>query len=159
MATNPYNQFALLQVTRGFSQYSAIRDASDINVQLSQGNALRLEFNALEKEREAQALVGKLISEGDRVVGTQRAAFANQGVDVSSGTARAVQQEAYLNTRLNVLDIQERARREALGFKIQARDVRLGSRLAEIGDRGRARSALGQGVSQGAAFYLAGQGA
>lgn len=58
------------------------------------------------------------------IIGTQRASFAAQGVDVGTGSAADVQADAAFLGELDALTEQTNAAREAWGFKVQATDLR-----------------------------------
>lgn len=64
------------------------------------------------------------------LIGTQRAGFAGQGVDVSFGSAVDVQADAAHLGELDAQALRSNAQREAWGFKVQAEDLRRGGGIA-----------------------------
>lgn len=66
-----------------------------------------------------------------RMVGSQRAGLAAQGVDISSGSALDIQADTAQMGELDALTIRANAAREAWGFKVQAVDLRQRGLIAE----------------------------
>jgi len=64
------------------------------------------------------------------IVGAQRAGYAGQGVDVGSGSAVEVQQDATYLGELDALQLRQNAMREAWGFKVSAYDARAQADIA-----------------------------
>ncbi len=64
------------------------------------------------------------------IVGQQKAGFAGQGVDVSSGSALDVQADATRLGELDALQIRHNAMREAWGYNVQAYDLRQRAQIA-----------------------------
>ncbi len=119
--------------------------------QIKAGNAAKAigEFNARVAEAQAaDALVrGKEDEErfrqGVRVLlGSQRAAFAGQNVDVGSGSAVDVAADTAFLAELDALTIRNNAAREAWGFRVQAENARLGGSAAQMASRFGAASTI-----------------
>ncbi len=90
------------------------------------------ELNARGYERQAGEIIdignteaGKVATEGSQIIGAQRAGGAASNVDVSSGSAAAVQSQTRQNVKLDVMTVQNNAWRQAWGFKEQARQERI----------------------------------
>jgi hypothetical protein len=66
----------------------------------------------------------KLRGEVRRMVGTARAAYAGQGVDVNVGTAADVQTDIQVMGELDALTLRNNAAREAWGYKVEAYNYR-----------------------------------
>lgn len=59
-----------------------------------------------------------------QAIGTQRTAFAGNGIDVNSGSAAQLQDETAMLGELDALTIQNNAAREAFGYRVQsAQDI------------------------------------
>lgn len=64
------------------------------------------------------------------LIGSQKAGFAGQGVDVNSGSALDVQADAAFLGELDALTIRTNAARDAQGFRDQAQNSRMGGTAA-----------------------------
>lgn len=85
-----------------------------------------------------------------QMIGQQRAGYASQGVDVSSGTALSVQQDTGDIGAEDVMTIRNNAWREAWGFKAEAINSSSKGRMARIGSRFRSGNTLITGGLQAA---------
>lgn len=90
----------------------------------------------------------------DVLIGSQRAGFAGQNVDVGVGSAADVQADAAFLGELDAETIRRNARREAFGYRVQAENARLGGQQAQTESRfGAANTILGGTTSLLAARY------
>lgn len=80
------------------------------------------------------------------LIGSQRAGFASQGVDVGSGSALATQADASYLGELDALTIRNNAAREAWGYKVQAQDARMGGQYQAQAANAQAVSTVVGGV-------------
>ena len=158
MPVDPKLALGALEIFRGFQDAEAIDSTARVNRLISQINVDRLEYEAYERERYGQELALRQVGEADKVIGAQRAAFASKGVDVSGGTARAVQAESRLTARLNAIDIEENARRQAFGIRRRSVDLGLTSRLLDVGTSAKKSRAISGAISSGLEFYMLSQG-
>lgn len=97
------------------------------------------EINARYAEMQAEEVVLRGDKEASeyqkkvsKVVGSQRAALAAQGIEVDSGTAVDLQQEAAETGALDVQTIKNNAWRQAFGYKQEAIQSRFQGRIAAI---------------------------
>jgi len=113
------------------------------------------QFNAAIAEEQATDAIARGKEEEDRYraqvrsrIGTTRAAFASQGVDVGSGSAVDVQaDQAYLG-ELDALQIRNNAAREAWGYRVEATNYRDAGRNARSAAKSQIiGSILGTGTS------------
>jgi hypothetical protein len=109
---------------------------------LGQSESERLRYNALQAERQADDAIvrghetaSRLGAQVRGLVGAQKVGFAGQSVDVLSGSARDVQQDAERLGALDMEQIRRNAEREAFGFKAEATDLRLQADIARRGGR------------------------
>lgn len=84
----------------------------------------------------------KIHKDKKRVIGSQRAAFAAQGIDVGEGSALDVQEDTDLIGTLDMIKTKNNAYREAFGYKIQSSQDTLSGKLAKIQGDTSARSSL-----------------
>lgn len=80
------------------------------------------------------------------LMGSQRAAFAGQGIDINDGSARDVMQNDQALSELDALTIRNNAQRESLGFRQQAEFDRADAELARRGGRNRANAIRKEGI-------------
>lgn len=66
-----------------------------------------------------------------QVIGTQRAGFAANGIDVNTGSAGVLQDDAAQFGELDALTVLNNAAREAYGYRVQAMDQRQQGKLAK----------------------------
>jgi hypothetical protein len=128
----------------------------------AESEAQRDEYNAQVAELQAEDAVTRGAEEESRfrtgvrkLIGSQRAGFAGQGVAVGSGSAADVQADAAYLGELDARQIRANAQRQAWGFSVQAEDLRMAADVARKGGAsaksagrwGAATSILGGGSS------------
>ena len=91
------------------------------------------------------------------IIGTQRAGFAANGIDVNTGSAGLVQDDTAQFGELDALTIMNNAAREAYGYKTQAVDQRQQGKLAKYKGKMDAIGSILGGAEKGA--KAAGMGA
>lgn len=145
------------QLWSGLQQSHMIREQAGLQSRINSLNARYAELDAYEAEKYGFTQASRYQSVIDATVGSQRAAYASQGVDVSFGTAAAVQAESQLAGFLNKLDMQKEARQRALGLKVEASNIRLGGAMQRSQAEIQAFGAMAGGVTSAAstAFYSA----
>lgn len=121
-AYNAYQQHESGQAAKkvGTAQEAAANDAADIsdyNAQVADEQAADATARGTEQENKFRAGVRGII-------GTQRAGFAGNGVDVGFGSSVDVQGDAAYLGELDALQIRTNAAREAWGYQVQAEDLR-----------------------------------
>lgn len=131
--------------------------------QKKQGNSANeaAKFNAKVAEQQAEDAVLRGHDEETRfrqgvrmLVGSQRADFAGQGVDVSQGSAADVQADAAFLGELDAQKIRTNAALEAWGYRQQAESFRRGGQAASSAANWNvASTALGGATSVVAAAY------
>lgn len=109
-----------------------VLEQQELQGDINDMNAEFLELDAWEAEKFGFSQSARYQSVIDQTIGAQRTAFAGEGVDVSSGTARAIQEEARLTGTLNLIEIQRRARARAKGIRLKASNLRLGTELGSL---------------------------
>lgn len=102
--------------------------------------AEREEWNAGIAELQAKDAIARGADEESRfrtsvrqLIGSQRAGFAGQGVEVGRGSAADVQADAAFLGELDARQIRLNAARQAWGFQVEAADRRLGADVARRG--------------------------
>lgn len=119
-----------------YQNADSIEKTSAINVRLIEegtaANAAILDFNAQAADAQAKDAVTRgLETEGQfrkqlrGYIGTQRAGYAGQGVDVSMGSPLDVQMDTARQGELDALKIEVNAWRESWGYKMEAENTRM----------------------------------
>lgn len=121
-----------LQLWSGYQQAELIEGQTDLQQDINDLNAQYVEYDAWEAERFGYTQAARYSGVVDSVVGSQRAGYAAEGVDVNFGTAAQVQEDSRLNAHLNALDIQKAARAKARGLRVEASNIRLQGELLGI---------------------------
>jgi hypothetical protein len=146
------------------SAAKAQRKAAEADAELQDYNADVADIQAQDALERGEVEADKYGAAVRRMVGAQRANYATQGVDVSSGTPMDVQADTAQWGEINALQIKSNAAREAWGYKVEAYDSRKramferkeGLMLQKAGNTAAWASvvaAAGQGVSAGANYY------
>lgn len=82
-----------------------------------------------------------------QLIGSQRAGFAGQGVDVSNGSALDAQLDSAAMGAIDSTTIRNNARRQAWGFQVESADLRQRAKLTRAGGKNLATSYRNQGYS------------
>ena len=136
----------------GVSIYGQLKAGSAAKT-VGESQGAREEFNAAQAELQAADALSRGREEESRfrtqvrgLIGSQRAGFAGQNVDVGSGSAADVQADAARLGALDALQIRNNAAREARGFDAEATDRRMAADIARRGG-GAAQSAARWGAA------------
>jgi hypothetical protein len=101
--------------------------------QLDEYNAGVADLEAKDALRRGGEEEARFASSVAGVVGTQRAGFAGQNVDVATGSAADVQADATRLGQLDITQIRRNAQREAWGHSVEAENYRRGAVIARQG--------------------------
>lgn len=128
--------FAALQVGLGlydtYNQYQAEGERSKFEQQSYANNAALLRLQAADATRRGDLSAGDSRRQSAGVLGSQRAAFAGQGVDVNSGSAAAVGAEDTAIAKNEEDTIKNNAWREAWGLNAQADNLGIEARMKKL---------------------------
>ena len=124
------------------SQYYATRAQGRIESDALKLNAMRAEVEAQDALRRGETEASKHLGATGRLIGSQRAAMAAQGVNIDSGSASMVTQDTAALGALDALTIRNNAYREAYGFKSQALGYAGQAKLTRMGARSAGYSTL-----------------
>ena len=112
-------------------QGKATKQAGKLANEAAQAQAGIIDYNAAVADQQAadaltrgQEQEQQVRSATRQVIGSQRAGYAAQGVDVGSGSAADTQADAAFLGELDALTVATNAAREAHGFAVQATDLR-----------------------------------
>lgn len=102
------------------AQSTSLRMQGQYQEQIYKLNSRLAELNAQDALDRGDLKIQQYGSAVKKLVGSQRASFAAQGIDVNSGSAKEVQNNTQYQARLSELTIRNNAFREAWGYKIEA---------------------------------------
>lgn len=135
------------QVVSGFHQAELIREQARLKKQVDDMNAEDAEIDAHNAEVYGFTESARYQSVVDQTVGSQRGIYAAQNVDVNYGTAAQKQEETKLTGYFNMLEMQRRAKERALGYKKEARNIRLGSGFSRLQSNMDANASINYGIT------------
>jgi len=124
------------------------KKAGDAAKAAGESAAQQQEFNAQVAELQAADALARGQDEESRfrssvrgLIGSQRAGFAGQGVEVGAGSAADVQADTAFLAEQDVQNIRANAAREAWGFQVEAQDRRMAADVARKGGQATASAA------------------
>jgi len=133
-----------LMVAGGVTSASGQYASGKANQELANYNARIADVqaeDALARGRESESIQRKRTK---ALIGTQRARFGAQNIEINDGSALDVQADTAYLGELDALTIRNNAAREAWGYKVQAEDYRARGRIARMeGTYGAAGTLLG----------------
>lgn len=149
-------------LSAGSSLMGASANASALE---AQGDHAKMvgDFNAKLSEMQAQDALergGKdaeqLQKQASRMIGSQKAALAAQGIEVDSGSAAEIQNDTKEMAARDAVTIRNNAAREAFGFKVQAMNSTMEGNFAQMGARNQASNTLLVGGMSAASTVMQG---
>jgi hypothetical protein len=111
-----------MSVRAARKQGTAAQASANAEADLMDYNASVAEIQAEQTVEQGAVEAARYKEQMEGVVGAQRAGFAGQGVDVSSGSALAVQADTQAIAEMDALQIQSNAARQAWGYQVEAYD-------------------------------------
>lgn len=140
------------------SAYSSARTqkkTAEYQAQVDRNNASTAEWQAADAVQRGNAAAAGERRKGQQTLGTQRAAMAAAGLDISSGSALSILEDTDYFNEADQLTIKSNAAREAWGYKVQANNSMASAGLhASTAD---GINPLFEGVKTGASTYFAGK--
>lgn len=140
----------------GYQQSEAYRSEAAYNQQVGELNAKWADAKASDAVYRGNKAAKEQLKQTNNLAGSQRAALAAQGLDISSGSALEGVTDTYALGAKDALTIQNNAFRESLGYKIEAVKSTNQSRMAAISGKYSSRQSL---LSGGLGAIGAGLGA
>jgi len=126
--------------TKAKAQHSAGKEAQRV----AEANAAQAEEQRVDAFRRGATEESAYRRDVRRLMGTQRAGYAGQGVDVTSGTAAALRGQTEELMQSDIGRLRRNAEREALGYAKEADEYRQQGRYARSAARwGLAATILG----------------
>jgi len=147
-----------MQVANAYFASEVTKKASKVNREIAEMNAQFAELDAYDAKLEGETQKAKYQSIVDKTLSEQQAALTSAGVDVTFGSAAEIQKETRFISELNMMEIDKRAEEQALGYRQEARGIRLQSFLGGIQASNRASSIMRQGLTSAAKTGVSGYG-
>lgn len=151
MSFGPWGAAAMAgyQIISSMQQAEMLRQNAEISKEINEMNAQYAEMDAWNAEKDGMAQEARYQTTIDQNAGAQKVALAAQDVDINFGTAKELQNESKLAGFLNQLDIRNQAHAQALGFKNQARNLRLTGQAESASANLQANAVQNAGVMRG----------
>lgn len=125
-------------VSQGISAYSQIQARkfqSDFEARQLELNAEVADLKARQAKFRGEQQVKQLRSDTRTLIGSQRASFGAQGIDIESGSALQIQEETAELSALDEITLRNNAMREAFGHETQALSLRSSAGFTRAGAR------------------------
>lgn len=150
---------AAAQLGSSAMQADAQRRQGKFQSAMSRINERRATLEAEDALKRGETEAANYQKKINQTVGAQKSSYAAQGVVVSEGTARAVQEETRAIGAQDIETIRTNAFREAMGFKSQAQESALSGRMAKrAADFSANQTLLAGGLSAAEMAVKAGRG-
>lgn len=117
------------------------RDMANLNSRFSMLSA----ESAIKKGYQS---ISNLRTQTNQLTGNQRLALAAQGIDIDSGSAKDIQEETRALSKRDELTIKSNAYKQALGFKIDAKNQRMQANINMISARTDAKNITNNAAAQ-----------
>ena len=147
-----------LQVFNGVSSAQSISANSAIQKQVADINANYAEVDAYNAVQEGNTKASLYQNTIDQTIGAGKVSEAAGNVDVGFGTASEIEGQSRLAGFMNSLQIKQQAAQKALGYDVQANNIRLGGATGTIAAQMQETSALIGGAANAASTYATGYG-
>jgi len=122
-----------------------IKKRADYQTRVANTNARLSEIQAGEAYRKGDENVQKISKLKTQVLGSQRAAFAAQGLEVGSGSAADIQAETEKYAELDIITAKNNAWKEAWGYKVSALQSTLQGEFIQSGAAQDAQATIAAG--------------
>lgn len=150
-----------LTLLSGMQQANAQGAQADYNDAMADINIRRSKLQEEDALKRGGVAANKYRGQVNEMAGSQKVAFAGQGVDVSSGSAADVVDETMKLGYEDARTIENNAFREALGFSQQQSDYKVGKKMnRSAADTNRTGTILTTGINaarMGADYYGVGK--
>lgn len=139
-----------------YGQARTQKQTADYQSKVAANNQKASEWQAQDALQRGNAAADMARRKGSQTIGSQRAAMAAAGLDISSGSALSILEDTEYFNQLDQVTIKDNAAREAWGYKVQASNSEASANLYKsTADN---INPLFEGVKAGAASYFGGGG-
>lgn len=136
-----YGGLGALQLAGGYFASQNVKETARLNREIAEMNAEFAELDAHDALVDGFTQQARYQSVVDETLSQQRLALTSADVDVGFGTAAQLQEETRFISELNNMEIEKQTQEMVLGYKTQARDIRLGGDM-QMADADRRASEL-----------------
>lgn len=147
---------SVLNFSNALSDSIAIRSQGKFQKQILLQNAELAKFQADDAIKRGNLEANQNNQQVKKLIGSQRAAMAAQGIDLSSGSALDIQQSTAELGAIDSLTIKNNAWREAWGYKVDSANYQSQAKFTDLQSKYKSRQtlingglqALGSGIFQ-----------
>lgn len=143
-----------LQLVEAKNQADSIKASSNFQARQTEFNAQLLELQKDDVKNQLDKDVFRRQQQTKKMIGSQKAAMAAQGIDVEGDIGVTLQEDEQQFSMDDVQSLKNNAWREAMGLEIQESDLRTQAAFARLGGKSQARSTLATGGLQAASMGL-----
>jgi len=129
MSIYAYGAIAGLQLAGSYFASQNIKESARLNRDIAEMNAQFAELDAYDAKLQGETEKAKYQKVVDQTLSEQTAALAAAGVDTSYGSVSEVAEESRFIAEMNRMEIEKQAEEMALGYKREAKGLRLNSFL------------------------------
>jgi len=141
-------------VIGAYSSYMAGKAAKAVG----KSNAYVANLAAEDAMRRGQVAEAQMRQKTKKLIGSQKASLAAQGIRTDTGSAADVQNEAADIGEMDALTIKNNALREAFGYRISGLQASAQGRITQMADNSQAMQSLLTGGMRAASYYNYGGG-
>lgn len=148
----------IMSVASAYGQSEATKMQGQYQKTMADINARNANLQAEDAIKRGDKASSDYKKKVNQTVGSQKAAFAAQGIDISSGSAQDIVAETYNIGNLDAITIKNNAYREAMGYRSQAFNYGTEGKFAELSANTNARNTLIAGGLQAAGYAYGASG-
>ncbi len=130
------------QLSSGYSESRAAAAAAGSSKSAADLNTMLAGVSAEDAIARGEADVRRIKKSARRMIGSQRAAYAAQGLDPDAGSALDAQSDTAALSEVDVLTARNNAWREAWGFRVEAVESRRRGDFAALSGSARSRASI-----------------
>lgn len=147
---------AVSSIYGGILQSNALKQQGEYQKMMAGFNARLSEIQAQDAIDRGEVEATRLKKQTKQLVGEQRASLAAQGIDINSGSAYDVQQDAKEAAVVDTMTIRNNAAREAWGYKVQAQNSVSQGNYQSIAANQNANATMLTGILNGSRYAMDG---
>jgi hypothetical protein len=133
---------AFSSASNAYSQSQAMKSQGEWSRMQSETNARLAKMQADDAIKRGDKEAQEHRKQTSQLIGKQRANMAAQGIELDSGSALEIQQEAKVMGEADALTIKNNAWKEAWGYRVNAQNIRGQGRIDEMTAKHGARQTL-----------------
>ena len=114
-----------LQLAKGYFDAQNAKDSAELNQDIAEMNAEFAELDAYDAEVDGFTQIARYQGDVDKTLSQQRLNITAADVDINYGSAASIVEESRFVAELNKMEIEKQAQEKALGYRQQARSIRI----------------------------------